>query len=66
MDEQDQNHVQNSRNSFNNHNDQDMNNKYVDSEPIQEYVREEEMTATPHNQHQYEEMIRQRCKLNCS
>jgi hypothetical protein len=66
MDEQDQHNIQNSNRSYNNHNDQDMNNKYADSEPIQEYAREEEMTATPHNQKQYEELIRQRCKLNFS
>ena len=63
MDEQDLHHARHSRATDNNQDAHDINNKYLDSEPIQEYAREEDMTATPLDHQQYEEMIRQRCKL---
>lgn len=63
MDEQDNHQARYSRATENNHESHDMNNKYMDSEPIQEYTREEDMTASPLDHQQYEEMIRQRCKF---
>lgn len=36
--------------------------KYMDSEPIQERTREEDMTATPQENKHLAELIQQRCK----
>jgi len=40
----------------------DMQNKYMDSEPIKEYTKEEEMTTTPQDNKHFEALFRQKCK----
>ena len=41
----------------------DIQNKYMDSEPIKEYTKEEEMTATPQDNKHFQALFRQKCKL---
>lgn len=41
----------------------DMQNKYMDSQPIKEYAREEEMTATPQDNKHFETLFKKNSKF---